>query len=100
MVWWQWVLENSGWLVPTIIIIGNEIVKQTSTDVDNDIWKMISYVLEKVFGIIGKAGNKSTNGSDYPVYASDDMKPGVIKQLDKISEELKIKVNKLTNKIK
>jgi len=99
-MWWEWMLQNSGWLVPIIILVGNEIVKRTSTDVDNDIWKMISYVLEKVFGIIGKGGNKSTNGKDYPVYASDDMKPGIIKRLDKISEELKNKVDKLTNKNK
>lgn len=95
---WEWVLQNSGWLVPLILLVGNEIVKRTSTTVDNDIWKIVSYILEKIFGTV----NKSTKGKNYSVYQKEEDKPKVARLTDKVVDGLKskIKINFESKKIK
>lgn len=84
---WEWILANSGWLIPLFLFVGNEVVKRTETEVDNDIWKVVSYILEKVFGTI----NKSKAGSSFDVYSSEEQKPKVVRWVDKAAESLKEK---------
>jgi hypothetical protein len=75
----QWILANEWWLIPTVLIAGNEVVKLIPGEKDNDIWKAISYVISRIF----MTKNKSKGlKSEHQIYTSGE-KPEFIERLDR-----------------
>jgi len=76
----EWIYANSWWLTPLIVAVGNEIVKWTPTEKDNDIWKAISYFLTRVF--VSKNRVKGDGKAEFGIY-EEGRKPQFIETLDK-----------------